>query len=74
MPFVCTCCGYPSRRDDGCDNPACPENLAHSPAWRAELLAREERRRAELAAEAERLAARQRLRESVRRSGGTSVF
>ena len=39
--FVCQRCTYPSRNPDGCDNPACPDNPTHSPAWRETLLQRE---------------------------------
>ena len=37
--FVCQRCTYPSRNPDGCDNPSCPDNPTHSPAWRETLLA-----------------------------------
>ena len=39
--FVGQRCTYPSRNPDGCDNPSCPDNPTHSPAWRETLLQRE---------------------------------
>ncbi|TPN04493.1 hypothetical protein [Mesorhizobium sp. B2-1-2] len=68
--FVCTACTYPSRKDDGCDNPACLENPSLSEAHKQkmrDMAAAAARRRAEDDARAE-------FRRSLKRSGFTPGF
>lgn len=70
MTFVCTDCTYPSRKPDGCDNPACLANPslseAHKESLRAMAAANEQRHKAE--------EARRNMRASLRRSGFTTAF
>lgn len=72
--FVCPTCTYPSRNPDGCDNPACVENPTHSEAWRETLRQRGRVAAAAREKEEARREEKRRLRESVRRSGGTAAF
>lgn len=68
--FVCTACTYPSRKADGCDNPACLENPSLSEAHKQSLrdmAAAAAKRRAEDAARAE-------FRRSLKRAGFTPGF
>lgn len=63
MQFVCPTCGYPSLRpEQGCDNPACLENPTLSESFKAALMAREAKARADREEDERRLATKRRLR------------
>lgn len=59
---VCTACGYPPRRADACDNPACVANPTLSEAHKARLMADAEAVRQRRAAEDKARADKARLR------------
>jgi hypothetical protein len=74
VSHICPTCTYPSRREDGCDNPACIDNVTHSPEWRATLISRYAAETARREAEEMERAKRKHIREWARRNGATAAF
>lgn len=70
MTFVCTACTYPSRNDEGCDNPACLENPTLSEAHKQTMRERAAEAVARRAADEARIAARN----DLRKRGFTTAF
>jgi hypothetical protein len=73
MCFVCPTCSYPSRLDDGCDNPACVDRKGISAAWRAELIQRQETEAKRRADDEARIAERAKMRAWAHRNGASAL-